>query len=381
MKKFLIIAHSANHYFRLAEFLDKKKLLEKIISIYPKFKLKDYSISNNKIKFLFFPFMVFCLRRFLKIKLSNIFYSKVFNTFCKIHIKKSEEKKILIGLNGYCLDSIKSAKKKGFLTIVDRACPHINIQKQIIYNELDKLPVLHSNKIKKDYFDQKIVDQMLMEYDNCDLISVPSSFTIDSFKKFNFDKKILLNQITPEKVLQINKSQNISDPSFKIFSIGFNFIRKGFYYLIESMRLLENENIRLDLRTNIPSYLDIKKIPKNINLISSHISKTDLEYYYNNSDLVILPSVDEGFGMVALEAMCLKKAVLVTKNVGMKDILTKYLNNSNNYIIQPGDIDQLSRKIFELSKNKTNLRQEGELFFEAANKYLEKDTFKGYTNL
>jgi glycosyltransferase involved in cell wall biosynthesis len=97
--------------------------------------------------------------------------------------------------------------------------------------------------------------------------------------------------------------------------------------------------------------------------------------------LVILPSVDEGFGMVALEAMCLKKAVLVTKNVGMKDILTKYLNNSNNYIIQPGDIDQLSRKIFELSKNKTNLRQEGELFFEAANKYLEKDTFKGYTNL
>ena len=114
MKKFLIIAHSANHYFRLAEFLDKKKLLEKIISIYPKFKLKDYSISNNKIKFLFFPFIVFCLKRFLKIKLSNIFYSKVFNTFCKIHIKKSDEKKILIGLNGYCLDSIKSAKKKGF---------------------------------------------------------------------------------------------------------------------------------------------------------------------------------------------------------------------------------------------------------------------------
>ena len=34
------------------------------------------------------------------------------------------KKKILIGLNGYCLDSIKSAKKKGFLTIVDRACPH-----------------------------------------------------------------------------------------------------------------------------------------------------------------------------------------------------------------------------------------------------------------
>ena len=90
----------------------------------------------------------------------------------------------------------------------------INIQKQLIYNELDKLPVLQSNKIKKDYFDQKIVDQMLMEYDNCDLISVPSNFTKNSFKQFNFDKKVLLNQITPEKALQINESQNISNPSF-----------------------------------------------------------------------------------------------------------------------------------------------------------------------
>ena len=219
---------------------------------------------------------------------------------------------------------------------------------------------------------------MLMEYDNVILFlfhQILQKIALNSLTLI----KVLLNQITPEKALQINE--------VKIFQIlvlnfldRFNFIRKGFYYLIESMRLLENENIRLDLRTNIPSYLDIKKIPKNINLISNHISKRELEYYYNNSDLVILPSVDEGFGMVALEAMCLKKPVLVTKNVGMKDILTKYLNNSQNYIIQPEDIEVI-RKIFELSKNKTNLRQEGELFFEAANKYLEKDTFKGYTNL
>ena len=97
--------------------------------------------------------------------------------------------------------------------------------------------------------------------------------------------------------------------------------------------------------------------------------------------MIVLPSVDEGFGMVALEAMCLRKPVLITKNVGMKDILTKYLKNSENYIINPGDINELSAKIFELSKNKVNLKNEGRLFFEASNKYLEKDIFKGYTHL
>ena len=381
MKKFTIIAHSANHYFRLAEFLNKKNLLDKIISIYPKIRLKDYDLPSKRIKFLFIPFSIFCLKRFLKVKIPSIIYSKIFNLFCKSHIKKNKEQKILIGLSGYCLDSIKTAKEKGLLTIVDRACPHIDIQKKLIFNEFEKLPVLNAQQTKKDYFDQKIVDQMLKEYDQCDLISVPSNFTFESFKQNGLEKKIIFNQITPEKILEFKDINVNLNSEFKIFSLGFNFIRKGFYYLIEAMRLLENQNIQLDLRTSIPQFLDLKKIPKNVNLIKNHISKFELENFYNNADLIVLPSVDEGFGMVALEAMCLKKPVLITKNVGMKDILTKYLKNSENYIINPGDINELSAKIFELSKNKVNLKNEGRLFFEASNKYLEKDIFKGYTNL
>jgi len=381
MKKFTILAHTGSHYFRMAEFLSKKNLLDKIISIYPKTRLKDYDLPSKRIKFLFIPFVIFCLKRFLKIKLTNIFYSKIFNLSCKFHIKKDNEQKILIGSSGYCLDSIKTAKKKGLLTVVDRACPHIDIQKKLIFNELEKLPVLNVNQIKKNFFDQRIVDQMLKEYDQCDLISVPSNFTLESFKQNDLEKKIILNQITPEKILKFNDINNNSNSDFKIFSLGFNFIRKGFYYLIEAMRLLENQNIQLDLRASIPQFLDLKKIPKNVNLIKNHISKFELQNFYNNADLIVLPSVDEGFGMVALEAMCLKKPVLITKNVGMKDILTKYLKNSENYIINPGDINELSAKIFELSKNKVNLKKEGRLFFEASNKYLEKDVFKGYTNL
>ena len=72
----------------------------------------------------------------------------------------------------------------------------------------------------------------------------------------------------------------------------------------------------------------------------------------------------------------LKKPVLVTENVGMKDIIKKYIKNSENYIINPANINELSKKIFELSKNRTKLRHDGELFFEAAKKYLEKISLK-----
>ena len=72
------------------------------------------------------------------------------------------------------------------------------------------------------------------------------------------------------------------------------------------MDLLKNENIKLDLRTNIPDFLDIKQLPSNINIIKKHLTNKELQDYYNKADLIILPSVDEGFGMVGLEAMCLK---------------------------------------------------------------------------
>ena len=64
----------------------------------------------------------------------------------------------------------------------------------------------------------------------------------------------------------------------------------------------------------------------------------------------------------------------------MKDIIKKYIKNSENYIINPANINELSKKIFELSKNRTKLRHDGELFLKLQ-KIFEKDLFKGYTNL
>ena len=380
MKKFIIIAHTASHYYRIAEYFNKKNYLEKIISIYPRVKLTQYDLPKNKIKFLLLPFIIFCLRKFFKFKLSNLFYSKTFNFSCGFHIKKNKDN-ILIGSSGYCLKSIQLAKKRNMLTIVDRACPHINVQKKLILNEIEKLPIKNPNKIKIEYFDNKIIDQMLIEYEKCDYISVPSIFTFDSFKKNNLEKKLLFNQIRPEKILNIRNNDSKIKIDFKIFSIGFSFIRKGFFYLIEAMREIENKNIKLDLRTTIPNFINLGNIPKNVNIINEHLSNLELEKYYNDADLIILPSIDEGFGMVGLEAMCLKKPVLVTKNVGMKDILIKYLENSDKYIISPGDINQIKNKIYEFSNNKERLKYEGNLFFEASQKYLEKDIFKGYRNL
>ena len=204
MKNFIITAHSANHSLRQAEYFDKKGYLNKLISIYPKFKLKRYGIKRNKIKTLFFVTLIFLLRRILKIKVKNQTFSNFFNYFSIREISKNCNKDtVVIGLSGYCLQIINYAKKKKLITIVDRACPHISIQKKIILNEIDILPITNKKKLKERYFDNQIVEQMLEEYENCDFISVPSKFSFESFKNFNLDKKIIFNALPPEKQFQI----------------------------------------------------------------------------------------------------------------------------------------------------------------------------------
>ena len=114
------------------------------------------------------------------------------------------------------MNVINSAHKKNVKTIVDRACPHINFQKEIILNEIDKLPIQNSKELKLRYFDEKIVDQMLIEYEKCDFISVPSTFTGESFKKYNLEKKLIFNQLTPEKNLKFEEFNFSNEKDFKI---------------------------------------------------------------------------------------------------------------------------------------------------------------------
>ena len=382
MKNFILFVHTKSHSFRLADYLKKKCLLYNIISIYPKNSLKNYNIESKSIVTLVVPLFFALLNRFIKIKNSNKIFAKVFNFFSKVQIKKNYKNKIIIGLSGYALETINYFSTKNLITVIDRACPHILEQKKLLFNELDKLPIKDKENVKRKFFDNSIVERMLKEYECCDFISVPSTFTLESFKKYNYEKKLILNQLPNEKKFFYDfKYSNKKVDELKLVAVGFNFLRKGFFYLIKAMEQIQSYNISLQLRSTIPDFLILEKIPKNINLINNHIDNKNLEKIYKEADVLILPSIDEGFGMVALEAMTLGKPVIVTKNVGMKDVLIKYVPSSEKYIAEPGDINDLCNKIINIYETRKDINNLNKNFYDASRKYLRNDIYLGYSRL
>jgi len=70
-------------------------------------------------------------------------------------------------------------------------------------------------------------------------------------------------------------------------------------------------------------------------------------------EVVIFPSWREGIPIALLESMALKRAVVATRVGGMPDVI---VDGENGYLINPGDTEELARKVSHLLKDR-NLRR------------------------
>jgi glycosyltransferase involved in cell wall biosynthesis len=164
------------------------------------------------------------------------------------------------------------------------------------------------------------------------------------------------------KPMNIKKAEDI----FQILTVGYLIERKGFKYLIKSIKevLKEHNNVRLKIVGSGPLEKQIKqlikelKLEKNIEIIQN-VSDDKLLELYNSSDLFVLPSIvdsqgnTEGLGVVLLEAMACKLPVIGSNIGGITDIIQ---DHRTGLLVHQKDIFDLSKAITCLIKD-INLRK------------------------
>lgn len=88
------------------------------------------------------------------------------------------------------------------------------------------------------------------------------------------------------------------------------------------------------------------------------LSREELSVYYGISDLFVLPSHTEPWGLVVNEAMSCGLPVLCSKKAGAADDLI--MNGENGYVFEPGDIPELAGLVKNLLLNPKALEDFGE---------------------
>jgi len=141
-----------------------------------------------------------------------------------------------------------------------------------------------------------------------------------------------------------------------ILCIGRLHPRKGFQYVISAMPHILREIPKTILviigdgpyRKTLESLARSLRVERSVIFVGYADEQTKKEALAD-ADLVVIPSLVEPFGLVALEAMAMKKLVIASNVDGLREILEP---QKDLLIRNPEDIYELTRKIATILRNR-----------------------------
>ncbi|MFH4964310.1 glycosyltransferase family 4 protein [Gaetbulibacter sp. M235] len=144
---------------------------------------------------------------------------------------------------------------------------------------------------------------------------------------------------------------------FKILSVGRPHWKKGYVYALDAFKLLKNHGLMFHYtivggKNNIELAYQIKDLElEQYVTLAKQLAFEDVVDQIQSSDLLLLPSLEEGIANVVLEAMALKTLVVSTYCGGMKEVIT---NEYNGFLVPIRDSEAIVmaiEKVMTLSDN------------------------------
>lgn len=218
-----------------------------------------------------------------------------------------------------------------------------------IYDPSKKLSP-HNNKILR-----KIVKNVMKKSDR--IVAISSDTKNRGLKFYNnkLEIDVVHYGLVAPSYKNIDRNElGLNNTDFVIISIARLVKRKGFQYLIQAISKIENKNIKLLVIGDGPERNNLIKLSKEMG-IGSKVSFIgpiwgEKKYQFLSiSDLFVLPSLHEGFGIVFLEAMHCGLSIVATNNGGQTDFL---VDGRNALLVPIKDSYALAEKIIELVEDK-----------------------------
>ena len=261
------------------------------------------------------------------------------------------------------LASGRAARRRGARFVLDRACPHVDAQQALIQTESERLGVHY--KAEPAWFHRR----QLAEYDEADIILVPSTYSRATFPEPLQSKTLiapLFGRVPMPQVMASAKTTSVtskttssgSTPPFTFGTVGGQPLRKGFLYLLHAWKQLQLPNARLLLRTDAP--LDrspvlrrlLRELP-NVEIVGYVDKMSD---FYRRCDAFVFPTVDDGFGMVLLEAMAHGLPAITTNHCGAAELFT---SETDVIVVPAQNAEHLAtamQRLYSSEETRTRLR-------------------------
>jgi glycosyltransferase involved in cell wall biosynthesis len=308
------------HHLDLANQLARHNVLRRFYVGYPKFQLAKHGFNQpGTVSFPWFVLPLFALARAgaLSTPLRRFLERASHWSIDLFAAGTLPECGALIALSQSGLRAGQRVQRRGGLYICDRGSSHIRYQNEILHEEFrrwgDEFPGI----------DPWVIRREEAEYAAADIITVPSSFALRSF---------IGNGVPPAKLRRVPYGADISkfvptgEPPkgrFEVLFVGQAGFRKGIPDLLEAFRQLKHPAKRLRIAGGIQPELQrfLRRSPPGENVeFLGQVPHHELKHIMGASHVMVLPSVEDGFGLVMTQAMACACPVIASVNTGAEDL-------------------------------------------------------------
>jgi glycosyltransferase involved in cell wall biosynthesis len=334
------------HAFDLAGQLHARGHLGRLITAYPKSLAARFGVPRDRVRSLLAQGALHRLwdkrpATFRPRVDAEPWFHERFDRTARAHIPEGTD--IYVGWSSFTEHGLGAARRLGAVTVVERGSAHIEYQRDILREEYQ------SQGVKAQLPAPAIVDKELREYEISDYISIPSEFVRRSFVERGVPGRKLL--VNPYGV-DLGQFRRLPrrDHVFRVVFAGAMSLQKGVHYLLRAFAELRLPNAELWLighkQPEIESYF--RKYEGTFRYLG-RVPQAELHKYYSQCSLFALCSIQEGYGMVLLQAMACGLPLLCTTNTGGDDLITE---GREGFVVPIRDVDAFKEKIESLYKDR-----------------------------
>jgi len=204
------------------------------------------------------------------------------------------------------LETLKTAARLGIPTVLERPNAHTGFAMEIVQKECDRLGVT----LPPDHehaFNAKKLQREEEEYQVATRLLCPCDFVVQTFLDRGFSREKLARHIYgyDEKVYHAVSQQSESKRGLTMLFVGVCAVRKGLHFALEAWLKspASKDGTFLIAGEFLPAYQE------KLAAMLAHPSvkvlghRNDVPELMRKSDILVLPSIEEGFGLVIAEAI------------------------------------------------------------------------------
>jgi glycosyltransferase involved in cell wall biosynthesis len=277
----------------------------------------------------------------------------------------------LIAYSYYADAAFRMMEGSGLPRVLFQVHPNGKYLRELFHLEIEKVP-----EAKASLMEETEMSSLFAHNDEtfaqADSVICASSFTQHSLTAAG--SKAPAHVVGYGVDLDLFSARTVA-PSSKPLTIGFVGAlsqRKGARYLLGALAALPKGAAKLVLYTRAAVDRDLVSGFESVDIeIKSGLSDTQLAADLKQCDLVALPSIAEGFGLVILEAMACGVPVLCTTSTGGADFIQ---HSQNGLLIAPGSAALIEQELAWALTHRDELFQIG----QSARREAEKHTWAAY---